>query len=147
MVGQMWGSSTVLQCRCGGNVNVEAHQLLPWHCHHSLNTVAAMLGQWRRRRLAFVTRGVVMGTAVASCHGEDQGEKKTVGRSEWEKKSLLVFFTYDQSIAVEHPLSCLRHERSGHGNHSFVTEKIKDRELLGGVNEKKILYYSLHPKL
>jgi hypothetical protein len=34
-------------------VNVEAHQLLPRHCHHSLNTVAAMLGQWRRRRLAF----------------------------------------------------------------------------------------------
>lgn len=44
--------------------------------------------------------------------------EKTAGRSELEKKNYLLVFTYDQSIVVEHPPSCLCHERSGHGNGS-----------------------------
>ena len=98
----MWGSSSALQCRCGGGVNVGAHRLLPLHCHRSHHSGGGRDGSIQSR-LCWDS-GVVdvlsssrgersWETATASCNGEGQGERKKLlgGVKERLKKYFLSF--------------------------------------------------------
>ena len=107
--GQMWGSSSALQCRCGGGVNVGAHRLLPLHCHRSHHSGGGRDGSIQSR-LCWDS-GVVdvlsssrgersWETATASCNGEGQGERKKLLGGVKERLKNILFRFYERSISM-----------------------------------------------